>query len=184
MNEIVWIDDLAQCFEEIDATQKIYLDTNTAEFVFVPANQEEWEEYNQEDQDLFYEIDALKQYLPLPNQKELKEYDIMEDYASGCANYGYQKRLLFALKNGKPFRNFRAQIRLLNLEEDYNHYRYMIYCAKARTWCMERNIPYDVDNEEVKEYLREIEEDEKLEKDLEDFEDSYDEFTYEDNDYE
>ena len=176
--ETVWIDDLVEIFEETNMDWKTYLNRKTGEYIDVPLKEEDLEEYSQEEKDLFLEIDALRDYIVLPDQKALKEFDIMEAYANDTYNTGIQKRLLYALKNGKPFRNFRAQIRLLNLEDDYTSYRSMVFAAKARTWCMEHSISYDVENEDFKEYFKEIEEDERIEKELNDFEDAFNEFEY------
>ena len=178
--EAVWIEDMAEAFEQIDANWKAYVDISKGDILFVPLKEEDLEEYSQEEKDLFYEIDALKQYIQLPTQKELREFDIMEEYAQGCANLGYKKHLMFALNNTKPFRNFRAQLRLLGLEEDYAYYRYMAFAAKARIWCKENDVPYQVDSDEIRDYFKEIEEDEQFEQDFKDFEDSLDEFEYDD----
>lgn len=179
----VFLEDIAQAFEEMDANWKPYLHKKSGEIIFVPQTEEAFNEVDEEEKNLYYEIDALSDYIVLPDQKELREFDIMEQYTDDLANVGMQQRLYNALRKPKPFRNFRAQIRLLNLEEDYGYYRYMIFNAKARLWCIANGIQYSIDTDEVKDYIAQIEKDEKLEKELEDFDDSLDEFEYEE-DYE
>lgn len=177
---MVWIEDIAQAFEEADANWSAYINKKSGEILFVPLQEELMEEFDEEEKELFKIIDDLEDFVCLPNQRELREYDIMEQYTEDTYNVGMKKRLEFALNRSKPFRNFRAQLRLLNLEEDYNHYRYMIFCAKARRWCMEKGISFEVEDEDVISYFKDLEEEERLNQDMEEFNDVLDEFEYED----
>ncbi|MCF0105520.1 MAG: hypothetical protein HUJ53_02030 [Holdemanella sp.] len=175
----VWIEDIVEAFEDLNANWKPYVNKESGEVVFMPLSQQDMDECSKEEKEIFSNIDNLSEYIPLPEQKELREFDIMEEYAQETINKGMQKRLLSALRMNKPFRNFRAQLRLLGLEDDYNQYRYMIFASKARTWCLQHAIPFQVESDEIKDYFKEIEEDERKEKELEDFDDSFGEFTYE-----
>ncbi|MBQ0064200.1 MAG: hypothetical protein KBT48_00385 [Firmicutes bacterium] len=175
----IWIEDLAEAFEDMDASWKGYVNTEKGEIVFVPLSEDERQTFTKEELDAFDEIPFLEEYVSLPEQKDLREYDIMEQYTDDLLNTGYKQRLYHALHNGKPFRNFRSQIRYLGLEEDYNHYRYIVYTALARKFCIEKGIPYEVDSDEVKEYLEQIEEDEKFDQEMDALESTLDEFEYE-----
>ncbi len=177
---MIWIEDIAQAFEDLDANWQAYVNKETGEILFVPLTQELMDGFSQDDKELFSMIKDLDNFIALPSQKELREFDIMEQYTEDTYNIGMKKRLLFALNHSKPFRNFRAQLRLLNLEEDYQHYRYMVFCAKARSWCKEHDIVYEVEDEEVISYFKELENDEEIVQNLEDFNDEFDEFEYND----
>lgn len=176
----VWIEDIAEAFEDMDSNWQGYVDKEKGEVVFVPLTSEARDSFSKEELEEMKEYDFSDDYVALPEQKELREYDIMEQYTEDLINTGYKQRLFHALHNGKPFRNFRAQIRYLGLEEDYSHYRFIVFTSIARKFCINNSIEYDVENEEVKEYLAQVEEDEKFDENMKSLGNSLDEFEYED----
>ena len=176
----VWIEDIVEAFEDYNSGWKPYVNVDSGEVIFIPLKVDDFIGISEKEIEIYSHIEKYKQYVPLPSQKELREYDIMEEYAMETLNKGIQKRLLNALGMTKPFRNFRTQLHLLNLEDDYNQYRYMVFASKARHWCLQNNIPFKVESDEIKEFFKEIEEDEKLEKELEEFQEIFDEFEYPD----
>ena len=83
-------------------------------------------------------IDESDDYVELPTQRKLHEYDIMERFAD-------EKRsdpLLRALRGRKPFRTFKDRAMEIGLDQEYYAFRSAAYVDIAREWCRENDIPF------------------------------------------
>ena len=83
-------------------------------------------------------IDASDDYVELPTQRELREYDIMERFA----NEKGSEPLLRALRGRKPFRTFKDRANEIGLDQEYYDFRDAAYVDIAREWCRENHIPF------------------------------------------
>ena len=83
-------------------------------------------------------IDESDDYVELPSQRELHEYDIMERFAEERGS----APLLRALRGRKPFRTFKDRAMEIGLEQEYYAFRSAAYVDIAREWCRENDIPF------------------------------------------
>lgn len=83
-------------------------------------------------------IDESDDYVELPTQRELHEYDIMERFAEGKGS----ERLLRALRGRKPFRAFKDRAIEIGLDQEYYAFRSAAYLDFAREWCRKNEIPF------------------------------------------
>ena len=137
----VYIEDVADAFEATMAEWVQYLNTETGEIVSLPDDGL-YGSWNEDDEKLAEEIDSSDAYVRLPSQYELREYDIMEDFADHVKNQRKAYILFRALNGRKPFRHFKDAINNLGLDEEYYAFRFLSYCAAAVRWCRDYNIPY------------------------------------------
>ncbi|MDO4467588.1 MAG: UPF0158 family protein [Bacillota bacterium] len=175
----VYLEDIAQAFEDMADGWKGYVDRIEGEVIFVPLSQDAKSEFSKEELLEFETEEFFENLVSLPEQKALREYDIMEQYTEDIMNTGYKQRLSHALHNNKPFRNFRAQIRYLGLEDDYFHYRFVVFTSIARKFCLENKLEFEIESDEIREYIAQVEDDEKFDQEMESFSDTLDEFDYE-----
>ena len=83
-------------------------------------------------------IDESDDFVELPTQRELHEYDIMERFAEEKGN----QPLLRALHGRKPFRTFKDRAIEIGLDQEYYAFRSAAYVDIAREWCRENEIPF------------------------------------------
>ncbi len=88
-------------------------------------------------------IDESDDYVELPTQRELHEYDIMERFAEKKGS----APLLRALRGRKPFRTFKDRAIEIGLEQEYYAFRSAAYVEIAREWCRENEIPFIEEDE-------------------------------------
>ncbi len=138
----VYLEDLADAFEMATDEWDQYLDMETGEIVSLPDPDNAWVDWEEEDEELAEEIELSDHYVRLPDQRELHEYQIMEDFAYGVQYEGVRQKLLYALHGRKPYRHFKDQVNDLGIEDAYYAYRTEAYFEKARDWCEANGIPY------------------------------------------
>lgn len=133
----VILEEIADNLEEVMDCWEQYLNTETGEVVAISDGT--WVET---DEELLEEIESSDCYVRLPNQYEIHEYQIMEDFADAVPAGKKQERLFRALNGRKPYRHFKDEIDNLNLDKAYYAYRFLAFCKIAREWCEENEIPY------------------------------------------
>ena len=137
----VYIEDVADAFEATMDTWTQFLNTETGEFVSLPDS-DMFCDWTEDDEKLAEEIDASDAYVRLPSQYELREYNIMEDFADQVTNRHKAGILFRALNGRKPFRRFKDAINALGLADAYYAFRFHAFCAAAARWCRDNEIPY------------------------------------------
>ena len=83
-------------------------------------------------------IEESDDYIRLPSQYELHEYNIMEWFAEEKGN----TVLMQALHGRQPYRTFKDRRIDLNLDQEYYAFRTKACGEIAREWCRENGIPY------------------------------------------
>ena len=109
----------------------------TGEITSIPSSDNEfvdWSEYEEESE----AIDESDNYIRLPSEYELHEYDIMERFAKEKNSAALMK----ALHGRKPFRSFKDCAIDMGLDQAYYAFRSQAYVDIARKWCMENEIPF------------------------------------------
>ncbi len=133
----VFIEDIADKLEETMEHWEQYLNTATGEFVALSDGA-----YIETDEELAEKIDSSCDFVRLPNQFDIREYDIMENFADTTANAQKRERLFHALNGRKPFRHFKDTLDDTGLADAYFSFRALAYLEIAKAWCDENDIPY------------------------------------------
>ena len=137
MKAVIILEDIADKFEETMDCWEQYLNTATGEFVSLSDGS-----YVETDEELAEEIDCSDDYIKLPNQHEIREYDIMEAFAEATPDANKREKLFRTLNGKKPFRNFKDTINYIGLDEAYYAFRFLSFIRIAKEWCDENDIPY------------------------------------------
>ena len=135
----VYLEDIADAFEECMDGWAQFLDTRTGEIV---ALSEDPYMACEEDQELWEEIDETDDYVRLPNQYELHEKSIMEKFAYEIGNQRVSEVLFDALRRRHPYRCFKDKINDLGISQIYYDYRNRTYINIAEEWCRNHHVPY------------------------------------------
>jgi hypothetical protein len=135
--KIVFLEDVADKLEETIESWEQFLNTATGEFVAISDGS-----YEEVDEELYEEIECSDAYVRLPNQHDIREYDIMEAFAEATPDAGKRDRLFRALRGRKPFRNFKDTLGYTGLEEVYYAFRFLSFINIAREWCEDNEIPF------------------------------------------
>ena len=113
-----------------------FLNVETGEVVSFP---EDRDFYEGDDYDADMEaIDANKLLKRLPDQYEIDEYSIMEDFAEEVQ----EPELMAALQRHHPFRRFKDTIYELGIEDKYYAFREDAFYEIAKEWCLDYGVPY------------------------------------------
>ena len=122
--------------ETMDEWEQFY-NVITGEVTSIPSPQNDymdWSDYEEASE----KIDESDDYVRLPSQYELHEYNIMERFAEEQNN----TVLMRALRGRKPYRTFKDRAIDLGLDQAYYAFRSRAYADIAREWCRENDIPY------------------------------------------
>ena len=138
-SKAVYLEDIADAFEECMDGWAQFLDTRTGEIV---ALSEDPYMACEEDQELWEEIDETDDYVRLPNQYELHEKSIMEKFAYEIGNQRVSEVLFDALRRRHPYRCFKDKINDLGISQIYYDYRNRTYINTAEEWCRNYHVPY------------------------------------------
>ncbi len=134
---IVFLEDIADKLEETMEYWEQYLNTATGEFVAISDGT-----YTEVDEELLEKIDNSCDYIRLPNQYDIHEYNIMEDFAEEISDVRKREKLFRALNSRKPFRHFKDTLNYTGLDDAYYSFRSLAFLRLAKEWCEENDIPY------------------------------------------
>lgn len=128
---------IADKLEETTDCWQQYFNIKTGEFEALSDGT-----YVETDLELAEKIENSDDYVRLPNQYDINEYNIMEQFAESLTNHLQASSLCNALRVRKPFRKFKDQLNYLGLEDKYYSYRHLKYIEIAREWCIKNQIIY------------------------------------------
>ena len=127
---------IADALEEAFDGWSQFLNIETGEVISFP---EDRDFYEGDDYDADMEaIDANKLLKRLPDQYEIDEYSIMEDFAEEVQ----EPELMAALQRHHPFRRFKDTIYELGIEDKYYAFREDAFYEIAEKWCQNYGVPY------------------------------------------
>ena len=127
---------IVDALEEVFDGWSQFLNIETGEVISFP---EDRDFYDGDDYDADMEaIDANKQLKRLPDQSEIDEYSIMEDFAEEVQ----EPELMAALQRHHPFRRFKDTIYELGIEDKYYAFREDAFYEIAEKWCQNYGVPY------------------------------------------
>lgn len=89
-------------------------------------------------------LEHEEEYIALPNQFDINEYEIMEKFCEQINSSGISNELLRAISGRGAFRRFKDAIINYNIERDWYAFREAAYIKMAIEWCEENNISYEM----------------------------------------
>lgn len=128
---------IVRAIEETFDGWEQYYNTVTGKVEAIPERYNDvidWSEY----EELSEKIDESEDYIRLPSQRELHEYDIMERFALEHNS----NPLLRALRGRRPFRTFKDRAAQIGLIQEYYAFLSAAYVEIAREWCRENEVPF------------------------------------------
>ena len=137
----VFVEDIATALDESFNDWQQFLNIQTGE-IEVLSN----DRLLDTDEELAKKIDTSNDYIKLPSQYDLNEYQIMENFADNVNDVRIAKKLWIALNGRKPFRRFKDTINYLGIAQDYYKFRFQAYLDIAVEWCEDNKIPYEWKN--------------------------------------
>jgi hypothetical protein len=91
--------------------------------------------------DLIEEIEeSFDEYVPLPNQYEIDEYSMIEEFIDNLPEGRKQEELYDSIIGRGAFRRFKDEVYELGLEQKWYKYRDEAHEKLAREWCEENGI--------------------------------------------
>ena len=130
-----------------------YLDPETGEVVAVTDEERGMIEDGEDEEDLpdwQSEMmpklrDAIEsdRFLPLPDSLDIHEWSIMERFAQNRSSDQQCQELLEALHGTGAFRMFRATIRRMGIEKDWDRFHDQTLEEIAKGWLEEHGVPYE-----------------------------------------
>ena len=132
------LEEIADKLEETMEHWEQYFNKKTREFVALSDGA-----YIETDEELAEEIENSCDYVRLPNQYDIHEYNIMNRFAEATSDARKREQLFRALNGRKPFRHFKDALDFTGLNDGYYSFRFLAFCGIAKEWCEENHIPYN-----------------------------------------
>lgn len=134
---VLFLEDIANKLDETLEHWEQYLNMETGEFVALSDGT-----YIETDEELAEKIENSCDYVRLPNQYDIHEYNIMNNFAEATTDARKRGQLFRALNDRKPFRHFKDTLNFIGLNESYYAFRSLAFCEIAKEWCAKNDIPY------------------------------------------
>ena len=138
---ILYLEDIAQALDGTTMDWCQYLNRKTGKIVGLTTSADH---ATPEQKVLRADIASSDNYIPLPNQFEIHEKEIMENFANSLMNAQQKKALLDALHGRQPFGTFRNRLNCYGVQNQYFMFKMLAFCRIAKKWCDEKHIAYRV----------------------------------------
>lgn len=79
-------------------------------------------------------------YILLPTQYDIHEYQIMKDFALECPYEQMRDRMLASLRGSGTFRRFKDAVYYLGIRDDWFAYRTKRFSEIAEQWCIQNGL--------------------------------------------
>jgi len=152
---IVKLSDIVDAMDMASDMMTHYLNKKTGGVI--PVSQEEMDAAENEDDPKDFpdwQQDIIKvargimetdEYISLPSQFDIHEYDMMERFCLSLKDEKISGDLYGTIKGKGAFRRFKDKILEYGIEQDWYQYKDNAYRAKAREWCEENNVEFTED---------------------------------------
>lgn len=132
----VKLKDVLFVIESAGDETRFYYNTKTEEIVMVCFDMVNGVHNPQ----LIEDIHESDDYLSLPDQFEIHEYEIMRAFINEKTSGNIRNQLANAIRGRGAFRRFKDKIYELGIEKDWYKYQEETYEKIAREWCERKNI--------------------------------------------
>ena len=103
----------------------------------------DYPEWQQESIKTAIEILTTDNYIKLPEEDEIDDYGIMEDFCFSIEDKELRNEMLEVIEGKGAFRRFKDKIYEYDLVDDWYDYQDKRFREKAIEWCERYNIDYD-----------------------------------------
>ncbi|MCL1809776.1 MAG: UPF0158 family protein [Clostridiales bacterium] len=134
-DKYVYLEDVAEELDMAFDDSTTFYNTETGEFTYYSENFS-----NEIDQDEFED----EKYIALPSRYDIREYDMMAEFADALQDERKSELLLVALEGKGAFRRFKDTLPRVGLEKEWYKFKDEAFVEVARKWCEENEIPYKV----------------------------------------
>ena len=147
--------DIIEQFELASESNKSYLNRNTGEIHLIPEEVEMYfdnEEFDENDlpewekEIIRIEKDIQENpenYIQFPDQYEINEYSIMENFSLSLTNKNIRELVYSSLKGKGAFRKFKDTVNKYGIMDEWYKFRDESIRELAIEWCEENNLQYD-----------------------------------------
>ncbi len=134
----VKLEEIIEAMEFADMETEYYYDTKNERILMLFDGMVDGED----DPELFEDISEgfVEDYIPLPEQYDINEYRIMEEFIYELPQGKNQDVLERAMQGRGAFRRFKDKLYDLNLEQHWYSYKDSAYERIARQWCESHKI--------------------------------------------
>ena len=87
-------------------------------------------------------IDESKNYIPLPDDFEIDEYDMMQHFIDTISDDNIAQTLSISIKGSGAFRRFKEHLYQFEIQDKWFAYRDNEYKQLAIQWCQDNNVEY------------------------------------------
>lgn len=137
----VLLKDIVDRFEQISDGVRFYLNRSTGE-VLLFTDYDHFEEVEEE------EVLESDDYAQFPNQWDLHEYSIVEDFCERQEDEGFRERLLDAIRGRGAFRRFKGLVYQEGKQEEWSAFRTKAFEKLARNWLASNDLPFVEESED------------------------------------
>jgi hypothetical protein len=155
MTEPISLRGLVNEMEGQPAGSRVYLNKLTGEYVMVSQedidwldNGLDWGELPDWQQESLHEVEAALEsddYLCIPDNFEIHEYQIMKNFSLSYADGSISDDLLDQISGSGAFRNFKRAIRRYGIEDEWYDFKAIAYQEIAKAWLEENDLAYSDD---------------------------------------
>ena len=103
---------------------------------------DDFPEWQRENIKAAVDIISTDDYIRLPNDYEIDDYSIMEDFCYSIEDEELREELLYAIRGRGAFRMFKDKIHQHSIADQWYDYKDQRYREIAIEWCEENNIEY------------------------------------------
>ena len=142
--EMVPLSVIYRGIESIDQEYSYYYNSKNREVISVPDMDYGYTEIFEFDRERMQEIeeDEENRFIPMPSYRDLREYELMEDFIGEMNDKAYAELLATAIQGKGAFRRFKDMLISRGMIEEWFQYKEQFYWRVARRWCEENGIPY------------------------------------------
>jgi len=151
---VVFLENIANKLDEVSNDWRMFMHKKTGEFVSFQndhlgaaedlESEDELGQYREWERDEIREavefLSRWDEYVELPSQYDIHEYQIMEAFAEATPDPHNQELLFVALSGKGAFRRFKDTLIRARLENEWYAYRFLAYIDIAREWCEDNEI--------------------------------------------
>lgn len=134
----VKLEEVIEALDSADPEMEFYYSTKTEEILMVfdgMVNGDDNKELIEEIEDGW-----IEDYIPLPDQYQIHEYSMMEDFVYKYTTGKAQEQLGHAMQGRGAFRRFKDKLYDLDLERKWYTFRDEAYEKVACEWCEKYKI--------------------------------------------
>ena len=138
----IYLENIAEAFDSGFGDWEQFLNMETGEIVSLPDSDNIYIDRTEEDEELLEEIEEADKYVRLWDQRELREKDMMWDFARMQDDEKVANKLINALRGRHPYRYFKDATFQMGVRDEYFRFRHEQYLERAKEWCEVNEIRY------------------------------------------